>query len=273
MLGLLVAVLGYNLRVWYEMAKVKLHMQDSVAALKDFTTVREAILELARFQNNDYILSKSHPLLSYVGRTTNREFYNSVEIDDKKFSIINEDWALKANAHFWRELTEMQKKQGRESAIEVLITHTTAIELWQGPSAEISLQQQGQFVAEGGIIRRILVGPSPLENDAYKSVRETMSARRINVYYYGGGLPRAKYDFSWVQGSDIVMKWYQYIDNAAIHQCVIEQGLDLDVRDRWEFLWSQVKNQDSIGSEHVVTAGVQNSDSKERVGVGCPVHS
>lgn len=209
-------------------------------------------------------LSHLHKFIKQIGEETIKEQIKSVESRAKGFSVAGIDWAMRANAAFWRELIPRagdERRRGRQLICYVI--HSSDPRLWKESQAFNSLQEQEEFVAEGGKIERIIVGrfllndvkqaivnsageseraftqrmrPQSLNDDPkiedYADVLRLMHMHKITVYYMEGTLDAFSNDYATVSidGQQLVMRWIYEYNLGRVANCVFEETTEEELR-------------------------------------------
>jgi hypothetical protein len=172
----------------------------------------------------------------------------------------------------------------KKKNLEVSITHSTSIHLWEGLDADRSLSQQGKFNAEGGRVTRIIEGLSKRQDvvaaaansddqvQAYQRVMRKMRDLGMTVEYVEGFHSSDLYDFTWVRlnevgmGPDIAMLWYASQNSRVIYKCEVTSSSDQveDMSIRWYNLQDVLKQQSK--SDHAQNPNGQSTGLDQQSG-------
>lgn len=213
-------------------------------------------------------LSRKNAYVERIGNTYLDQIFPSISTSKKDFAVKGEVASLDLYVILWKEIVILQKKianqclnidgslnheEFEKKKLIVRAIHSNDIRLLDTeytPQANELLEQQVNFVENGGVIIRLLTSHDQEIPENYKSTQKKMIANEIDarfVTYYGSGKTDHDYDFAWITNNEfgnfqsklsvnIVAKWYSGAGGRMLRKCEIHDGLEKEVYTLWDTL-------------------------------------
>jgi len=188
------------------------------------------------------LAARSEPLreIGVLTLTDHIRRFSSVE---QGFAVEGEAMALDAYARCWEKLVKLQKLQKAHGAPPLIarITHSNDVKIWlpdHNPRADRLLDLQERFRLVDGVVIRLLISSELAQpTDEYLKAIRLMEGRKIEVRFlhYDNEF---EFDFLWVDGMNLVAKWYSGQRGRMLASCrITEAASDIDtVRNNWQSL-------------------------------------
>ena len=209
-----------------------------------------------RFHQLRAHLSSLKSDISVLGTDILGNYLKSIQAVNDGFAIKGSSWSLRAYEKFWKLLVSRQRKFGvdAESCLIARITHVNNIELLDvtaSPCSRLILVHQKEFIAAGGVITRILIGPYPNLEDpsaqSYRRIRDQMESVGIEVKYIQKEQGEEySYDFAWVDNLNYVVKLYSDVGGRSLDKCEILDKVDESIKQIWMFVSDRAQKEDSF---------------------------
>lgn len=235
-------------------------VSNSAKQLDQITNIqlKEALKKIEDLGSDHKVNEVNNRLASLNGMAKvfgSKVYYNylrNFRLVDNGFAVEGEQFALSSYAEFWRQLNEEQNIRNalKKPCLIARITHSNEIQIWDPnmepkayKQAKLSLyNSQKEFVKNGGIIVRVLIGREKAPNANYKSIIEKMSEIGIEVKYFDETVYNVPdYDFLYLADEGIVLKWY-----AALGQNLtgfeVTDAVEDEVKEVWETIYNLLRD-------------------------------
>lgn len=169
--------------------------------------------------------------------------------------LQGEHWALQTYIKFWEYLANLQlhyQNNPEEKNIIARITHSNDINIWRKQDqayqryAEDAYMFQKLFISRGGIIVRILIGPTDTPSSEYVDVINNMNKIGIETKYISRTeVAERDFDFMYLADQGIVLKWFSGNSGRRLAQCMIVDHVEDDVKRTWANLFELLKEKNN----------------------------
>lgn len=174
------------------------------------------------------------------------DYLNAFEITEGGISLEGEELSVKTAVKLWRLLSSKQMSN-TDKPIIARITHSNDISIWLPEEKEAGNELyifQQQFVANGGIIVRFLIGPTKEPDERYRRAMKRMEDIGIEVrYFYIQEVGEKDFDFLYLHDEQFVLKWYSGIQGKNLVGCFISDKQEEEIINRWAALFLKAKNE------------------------------
>jgi hypothetical protein len=163
------------------------------------------------------------------------------------FRVAHKTLALSSYETFWRLLVKAQ--QQKQHPMHLKVIHSCDFEIWvDHPLTKPLIERHKLFIAQKGVVERILCGSGPEPDEKIHRAAETMKSVDITVFYFNmdntAGIP---HDFSWdflyAEEIDLAVIWASF---SRRPHGVIGEAVYLDSGEykgqNLEQLWSEIKD-------------------------------
>jgi hypothetical protein len=228
--GLLTRNIGYLIQLTIKNNQDEILNRISAEISENLGAIREVEVKASLLNRGELTRSAGSAII--------QQYSDGIKQTDYGFQVSAKDWAFVCIREFWNLLKVKQKSsRANNESLEVNVTHSAAIELWEGGKSvtDETLGAQSEFVRDGGKIRRVFIGRDPKPDSRYLRVMSRMKKdHNIDVFYVSLDKVRLdlKCDFMWVKGFDVVMKWYTG-QGGTVHTCELVDKVENDVRELW----------------------------------------
>lgn len=173
------------------------------------------------------------------------DYLNAFEITEGGIYLEGQELSIKTAIKLWRMLSLKQILRP-DRPIIARITHSNDISIWLPEEIESSNELyifQQQFVANGGVIVRFLIGPTKEPDERYQRAIKRMEDIGIEVrYFYIHEVGEKDFDFLYLHDEQLVLKWYSGIQGKKLAGCFISDKQEEEIINRWAALFLKAKN-------------------------------
>lgn len=173
------------------------------------------------------------------------DYLNGFQITEGGLYLEGEELSIKTAIKLWRMLS-LKQLLNPDKKIIARITHSNDISIWlpeeNDASNDLYIFQQ-QFVKNGGVIVRFLIGPSKQPSERYLRAMRKMEEIGIEVrYFYIQEVGEKDFDFLYLHDEKLVLKWYSGIQGNNLSGCFISDKQEEEIINRWATLFYKAKN-------------------------------
>ncbi len=284
-------ILGFSIRIWTKVSSL-----DSVLTHHafDISNVVQSIDTISLLSTQMSHLRDSHPILQRLALQTLSSQMENMHPSSRGFRIVGRNWAMYANASFWKSLSEYltryknspAKGETRHEAFTYSqVIHSSGPSIWMGSAAMGSLKAQQMYIRAGGKIDRILVGPyrpdeiraglqqylarrnaasvsstaitEKGETEQYGQIIWLMRDHGIHVHYATRERDDLSHDFALTMtenGRYLIMTWNYQSGHSEIEECTFIETKVPEEFDHW-----------NVVRANSVSFGNSNSDAESGI--------
>ena len=196
-------------------------------------------------------LNSKDLLFKEFGTILINDYLNGFSLTKKGIDLTGEYWALQTYVKFWETICNEQvirKAQKGDKPLIARITHSNNVDIWlesNSPYRQFSVTLyllQQKFIEDGGVVVRMLIGPTPEPNEKYIQVIKTMEDIGIEVKYFcNNEVEESDYDFLYLDDEEMVLKWQSAQSGVRLAKCIVENFIDNRIKRSWDYLYYRCK--------------------------------
>jgi hypothetical protein len=240
----------------FEDRQMNQKLKQEIELTKTQMSLNKEIYSVLDKQNNDFKrlalhILDSNPLAKGLSKRILESFLHKFEAFSNGINIKDEYMSLYSYITFWEYLSELQekKKKDKDDCIVVRVVHSNSIHIWTNEHdkyKELSIEiyrWQRKFIANGGIIVRILIGKDEFPNESYQRAMKEMEKCGIDAkYLHKSQKVRLQYDFLLLFDEKFTVKWKSDAHGDGLSECEYFDSISKDDARTWQYLFYELRD-------------------------------